>query len=86
MDEQNLKEKIIQTMMADTWNSPKAVNDFILLVAKDFTDVNNLGYFLTIHDALCSLEGEGKVVDVSESAGERSKFQAIKSSRWKLAE
>ena len=85
MDIKNLEAKVIKFMMADSSNSPKAINEFILLVAKDYTDVNDLRYFLILHDTLCKLESEGKVEDVSDmSSANRSKYQIIKDSRWRL--
>lgn len=85
MGSESFKSKILKFMMADSGNTPKAINDLILLAAKDYTDVYDLKYFLIIYDALCRLESEGKVVDVSDSySPERSKLEAIRESRWKL--
>ena len=80
-----LKNNIVRVMKADLFNRPKMIDNFIMLLAEDSADVNNLEYFFTIYDAMSELENENVVEDVSGLSGKNlSILEKLKKTQWKL--
>ena len=65
MDKETLKIKILEKMKQngnmDKWHEAE-IGSLVFILAKDYTDLNNLAHAPRIYNALCELEKEGKVV------------------------
>lgn len=85
MASKKLKDRILQFMAADTYNMPKNVDAFTILVANDYKDQDRPEYLFLIIDALCELEEEGKIADTYQYvSANASKMEKIKKSLWIL--
>lgn len=85
MKKEILKNNIMAFMKSDIFNRPKMIDNFIMLLANDDEDVNNLDYFFKIYDALFDLSEEDAVEDVSGlSAKDIGILEKLRKTQWRL--